>query len=98
LWQAEYWISEARNHALALACHHRGLEISNDRGFDQLPSEVLKPFAETLLGELSRDRLLKALDRTVDGLLLNSQDVREVALKLEPQLRRLVSEVPEATD
>lgn len=29
LWQAEYWIGEARNQALTLACHHRGLQTSN---------------------------------------------------------------------
>jgi hypothetical protein len=98
LWQAEYWIGEARNQSLALACHHLGLETSNGRGFDHLPSEVLKPFAETLVGGMSRDLLLKALGRTVDGLLRNSQDVQEVAFKLEPQLRELVSEVPKASN
>jgi hypothetical protein len=92
LWQAEYWISEARNQALALACHHRGLQTSYGRGFDDLPAEILEPFANGLVGELSRDRILKALGKTVDGLLSNSQDARELASKLESQLRELAFE------
>jgi hypothetical protein len=92
LWQAEYWISEARNQALALACHHRGLQTSYGRGFDDLPVEILEPFANALVGELSRDRILNVLGKTVDDLLFNSQDVRELASKLEPQLRELAFE------
>ncbi|MGH3103349.1 MAG: hypothetical protein ACRDN6_04555 [Gaiellaceae bacterium] len=40
-WQAEYWISALRDHALALACRRRGLEGQYGRGFDKLPAEVL---------------------------------------------------------
>jgi hypothetical protein len=94
LWQAEYWISEARHQALALACHHRRLPTSYGRGFDDLPAETLEPFTETLVGELRRDRLLKALGITIQSLLHNSQDVREISLKLEPQLRELAYEDP----
>ena len=89
LWQAEYWISAARNQALSLACLHRGMETSYGRGFDDLPAEILAPFNEALVGSLDRGRLLQTLGRTVDGLLRNSQDVRELALRLEPQLREL---------
>ncbi len=89
LWQAEYWISAARDQALSLACLHRGLETGYGRGFDDLPAEVLEPFTETLLGSLDRARLLQTLGKTVDGLLRNSQDVRELALRLEAQLREL---------
>jgi hypothetical protein len=89
LWQAEYWIAEARNQALALACHHRGLPTSYGRGFDDLPQDILKPFVKTFVGELNRDRLLNALADTIDGLLRNSQNVQETALRLELQLREL---------
>jgi hypothetical protein len=89
LWHAEYWISEARNQALALACRHHGLQTSYGRSFDDLPEKTLESFAETLVGELRRDRLLNALALTVDCLLRNSQDAQEIALKLEPQLREL---------
>ena len=46
-WQAEYWISAARDYALALACHHRGLKTAYGRGFDDLPREVLIRFQNT---------------------------------------------------
>ncbi len=91
-WQAEYWIGEARNHALALACHHNGVQTSYGRGLDDLPGEILESFRESLVTELSRDQLLKALDRAVNRLLHNSQDVREVASKLDAQLRELGAE------
>jgi len=91
LWQAEYWISAARDYALSLACHHRGLRTSYGRGFDDLPRHILEPFRETLVGSLDRDRLLHALGRTIDGLLSNSQDVRHLATRLEVQLHELTS-------
>lgn len=94
LWQAEYWITEARNQALSLACLHRGLPTSYARGFDDLPTEILEPFTGALVGELTRDNLMKALARTIDGVLRNSDDVRELALRLEPQLRELGVESP----
>ena len=88
-WQAEYWISAARDQALSLACRHRNLATSYGRGFDDLPAEILEPFTEALVGSLDRSQLLQALGRTVDGLLRNSQDVRELAAKLEGQLHEL---------
>ncbi len=92
-WQAQYWISEARNLTLSLACHNRGLQTNNARGHDDLPAEVLAPFTETLLGSLNPSQLIRALAKMVDLLLLNSQDVREVASKLEEQLRKLTDEL-----
>lgn len=89
LWQAEYWITEARNQALSLACLHRRLPTSNGRGFDDLPTKVVKSFTGALVGELTRDHLMKALARAIDGVLRNSDGVRELALRLEPQLREL---------
>ena len=91
LWQAEYWISAARDYALSLACHHRGLRTSYGRGFDDLPQQILESFRETLVCSLDRDRLLHALGRTIDGLLSNSQDVRQLATRLEVQLHELAS-------
>jgi len=89
LWQAEYWISAARDQALSLACLRSGLMTSYGRGFDDLPADVLEPFTRALVGSLDRGRLLHVLGMTVDGLLRNAQDVRELASKLEPRLREL---------
>ncbi len=89
MWEAEYCISAARDQALSLACQHRGLKTSYGRGFDDLPRDTLKPFTETLVGPLERTQLLRALSKTIDELLQNSQDVRELASRLEFGLREL---------
>jgi hypothetical protein len=90
-WQAEYWISAARDQGLALACLRRGLEPSNGRGFDQLPSEVLAVATSALVGSLERPELLRALESSIRLLLQESEEVRDVAARLTPQLRDLTS-------
>src|SRR5437773_10378311 len=93
MWEAEYCISAARDQALMLACLHRSLKTSYGRGFDDLPPETLKPFAETLVGSLDKNRLLRALGTTIDELLRDSQDVREMASRLDSQLQELKLEL-----
>jgi hypothetical protein len=93
LWQAEYWISSARDQVLSLACLRRGLKTDHGRGFDDLPAEIIRPFNEALVDSIDRDKLLSALSRTVNELMHNSQDVGEAALKLEGQLRELESKI-----
>jgi len=88
-WQAEYWINAARDYALSLACRRRGLPASHGRGFDDLPSELLDAFANTLVTSLDRDELLSALAGIINGLLGEADEVRELATKVEPQLREL---------
>jgi hypothetical protein len=88
-WQAEYWISAARDEALSLACLHRGNETAYGRGFDELPPEVSRPFAGGLVSSLDKRSLLRALGATVGGLLHNAEDVPHLASRLELQLREL---------
>jgi hypothetical protein len=88
-WQAEYWISGARDHALSLACHRYGLLTSNGRGFDTLPAEVRDVFKYALVTSLERDELLRALGCVINGLLGEADEVQELAAKVEPQLRML---------
>src|SRR5262249_10108080 len=88
-WQAEYWISAARDQALSLACRSHGLPTSYGRGYDQLPSGLLESFKETLVSVVDRTHLLDALRRTVGLLLANSNDVRALASRLESQLHEL---------
>src|SRR5438034_2038703 len=91
MWEAEYSISAARDQTLALACLHHNLKTSYGRGFDDLPPETLKPFAQTLVGSLDKSQLQRALSTTIDVLLQNSKDVSELAQRLGPQLRELKS-------
>jgi hypothetical protein len=88
-WRAEYWISEARDQALTLACRQRGFEEAYGRGFDRLPAELLRRVEPALVRSLERDELLRALAAAVGALLRESDEVPEMAAKLEPQLQEL---------
>jgi hypothetical protein len=88
-WQAEYWISALRDHALDLACRRRDLPAVNGRGFDDLPAEVRASFQSALVTSLERDELMRALSSAIEGLLREADEVRELATKVEPQLRML---------
>jgi hypothetical protein len=88
-WQAEYWISAARDYALTLACHNRGFKTAYGRGIDDLPREILSEFQNTFPNPSNRGELVEALRRTIDVLLDNSQEVRGIASKLEAQLHQL---------
>jgi hypothetical protein len=90
-WQAEYWISAVRDHALALACRRRGLDGSYGRDFDRLPPEVVDPLNDALVRSLERDELRRALGSAVAALLRESAEAGSVAGKVEDQLHELAS-------
>jgi hypothetical protein len=89
-WQAEHWISGVRDQALALACLRQGLEGTHGRRFDDLPREVLAPFADTLVRSLERKELRRGLGRAVAALLRESAAAGELAARVEAQLLALV--------
>jgi hypothetical protein len=88
-WQAEYWISSIRDYALSLACHRRRLPAVYGRGFDELPPDVHDTFKGALVTSLERDELLRALGCAIEGLLREAEEVCDLAVKVEPQLREL---------
>lgn len=88
-WQAEYWISSARDYALSLACRRRGLNTSNARGFDALPPAVSAHFLPSLVTALQREELLRALTIVITGLLSETDEVHDLAAQVEPELRKL---------
>ena len=88
-WQAEYWISATRDYAFSLACLRRGLSSSYGRCMDDLPSKVRDDFMGALVASPKRDELKLALTYAIDGLLQEAEDIREMANKVEPQLREL---------
>lgn len=90
-WQAEYWISGVRDYALSLACRRRNLPTRNGRGYDSLPPDVRDVFQAALVASLERHELLRALGRAIEGLLRETDEVRELAAKVEPQLRELTA-------
>jgi hypothetical protein len=98
VWQAEYWLSGVRDAALHLACLRRGLPARNGRGFDDLPAEVRTSFRDALARSLDPAELLRALGVAIAGLLHETEQVREIALRVEPQLRELTRAWPNEPD
>jgi hypothetical protein len=68
VWQAEHWLSMARDHVLELACLERGLVTAQGRGFDELPADVLESMMSALPASLEPAELLRALRAVVEGL------------------------------
>lgn len=89
-WQAEYWVSAARDYALSLACRRRGLSSSYGRGFDELPSDIRERLSKALPTSLQPDDLLAALRVTVEALLKEANGSEE--LKVAPILRELLEQ------
>jgi hypothetical protein len=92
-WQAQYWIGAVRDCALALACRRRGLDQREGRGYDELPPEVLARYASSLVRSLEPQELLRALASVVDALLQEAEEAREMAARVETQLRGLTSRI-----
>ncbi len=92
VWQAEYWISGVRDYGLTLACRRRGLPTSYGRGFDQLPDEVKKRFADAIVRSLDREELLRSLSSAIDVLLQEADEVRDLAERVRVQINQLIVE------
>ena len=90
LWQAEYWISAVRDHALTLTCIRLGLERDYGRGFDALPIDIRQQAASALVRSIERADLLRALRGAGALLLSESVGVHEDAKKIEALLRELL--------
>ncbi len=86
-WQAEYWLSGARDYALSLACLRRNLPPHYGRGFDQLPAEVQTRAEGALVRSLDRAELLRALAAIVG--VFWTKLARSPAI--QPKLNRICS-------
>lgn len=91
-WQAEHWITGVREEALTLACQRLGMELSEARGFDKLPSELLVRASGALVRSIDPDELLRALGAAVELLIHEADAVPDLALELEAQLRDLTAD------
>ncbi len=90
-WQAEYWISGARDYTLSLACLQRNLSPHYGRGFDQLPAEIQTRARDSLVKSLDRVELLRALTSVVNGLLNEARQIAGSPAKVEPHLLLLTT-------
>lgn len=61
LWQAEYWIRQARDAALNLACFRHRIQARHGVGFDNLPSDVTDRYIEAIAHSLEPDELRRSL-------------------------------------
>lgn len=89
LWQAVYLIDDLRDHAFALSCLRRGLEVPFARGVHELPAELQTSFEATLVRSLDPAELLRALRSAVGALQREAGGAQDLAEKLEPQLREI---------
>ncbi len=90
-WQAEYWISGARDYTLSLACLQHNLSPHYGRGFDQLPAEIQTRAKDALVRSLDRGELLRALASVVDLLLERARQVNGNPAEVEPHLLLLAT-------
>ena len=96
VWQAEYWISGARDATLDLACLRHNLPARNGRGYDDLPAAICDAFQAALVHSLARDDLLRALAAVIETLLREAAEMPELtetATTLAPQLRALSADL-----
>jgi hypothetical protein len=89
-WQAEYWISSLRDHGMSLACRRLGLPAHYGRGFDDLPDEVRRGFADALVSSVQREELIRGLHSAVEALLREGEEAGDLPAKSGPQLREFV--------
>lgn len=88
-WQAEYWISQVRDHAMLLACRRLGLRTDYGRGFDALPDELRRKSEQALVQTVEADELTRALRAAAD-LLFAESSVHEDGAKIEAFLREIL--------
>lgn len=75
-WEALYWLSEARNVCLTLACIRLKLPHLHARGFDALPPSVTDPWISALPRSCSAEDLRQVWRRSV-SLCLNELAVAD---------------------
>ena len=68
-WQAEYMISNVRDHVLALACLRFGLPAAEGRGMDALPADITTPLRDALVPSLDPLELMRAMAVAVRALV-----------------------------
>jgi len=94
LWQAEYMVSGARDHALALACLRHDLPVEHGRGIDMLPNKVARQFEGSLVRQLEVQELSRALSVVINGLL---NEIEIADSELAGRLRVVLISLTETT-
>jgi hypothetical protein len=88
VWQAEHYVGAVRDHALTLACLRLQLPAVQARGFDELPSDLLRDrFGNTHVLAVEPAALRTALSASVTALFGEAEDGRvEAAQAIEARM------------
>ena len=86
-WQAAYWIGEARDEIVVLACARLGLPVSYGRGVDLLPEASRTRLESTLVRSTDRYELLRAIGATGEALAADGGRTHGAADRLVAELR-----------
>jgi|DewCreStandDraft_4_1066084.scaffolds.fasta_scaffold06137_11 predicted nucleotidyltransferase len=89
LWQAEFWLSEARDYALKIACIANNLNSDYARGFDDLPKEILGLFKNTMVKEVNKTEILRVHNNLMLLLPKLSNEVNQMVKKANTILNEL---------
>lgn len=89
LWQAEFWLSEARDYSLKLACFAHNLNPDYARGFDDLPVEILSSYKQAFVNEISKHEILRVIKVIISALPEISNEVNQMIGKIRETLKEL---------
>jgi len=81
-WRAEFYISAARDHVLALACLRHGEDAEYARGIDRMPRSATDPLASSLVRSLEPDELRRALTAVAGAYVGELDD--DLAARIAP--------------
>lgn len=88
-WQAEFWLSEARDYALKLACIANGLNPDYGRGFDDLPEEILSLLNNSFISALNQNEISRVIKNIITAL----PNISDKVAKLSEQMNYTLSEL-----
>lgn len=89
LWQAEFWLNEARDYSLKLACIVQNLNPDYAREFDDLPKELLGKYKNAFVKEISRTEILRVLKFLTLQLAEISDEVKQMTYEVKETLNEL---------
>jgi predicted nucleotidyltransferase len=92
-WRAQYYIGLLRWRTLELACDRLGVDFSEYKGVDELPTDLLDGLEAALPRSLAHDELVRAARAATSALLAELRMHRpELADRLVPPLLAFLNE------
>lgn len=89
LWQAEYWLSEARDYMLNILCIEQGLNADHGRGYDDLPKEITNKLKGAFIREINKAEIERVLQLQLEIL----SDFSESAVLMPKRFYRILNDL-----